>query len=64
MSSPAFITILTNLEECHADIKFARQLRQDFNRTEAVSASRYRGRERDGDITCSFDLRRQTLFGP
>jgi hypothetical protein len=51
------------MEECHADIRFARQLRQVFNQIEAISASRCRNCERDGDITGGFDLRRQTLFG-
>src|SRR5262245_38113234 len=35
MNSPALTTILTNLEECHADGKFAHQLRQGFNQVEA-----------------------------
>jgi hypothetical protein len=46
-----------NWRKCHADIRFARQLRQVFDRIEAIYASHRRSRERDGDISGGFGLR-------
>ena len=64
MSVPAFTTIPNRIwRKCHEDTRFARRLRQVFNQIEAIFPSRYRDRERDGDISGGFGLRRQTIFG-
>src|SRR5262245_49734575 len=63
MNSPALTTILTNLEECHADGKFAHQLRQGYNQVEASFASGGDVRDRNSVDMDSSKLHLTTPFG-
>ena len=52
MNRPLSQQSRNNLEDCHEDVKFDRQLRQEFNLVEAISVSRRCRHERDGDFLC------------